>query len=146
MKHDNGPLAILTANEMMEVVSLPNSEKCNLIVAGYINFRDNEIFLFRGDGISLVVPMTMFSGRPTLPDDMTTFMSFEIYDIEEKGLSFQTLKPIANKVYLYFLNSIKENGCFLFELFDQKEIEDEIRAELKQCQWAKETLGNLLKD
>lgn len=79
-------------------------------------------------------------------DDMTTFMSFETYDIEEKGLSFQTLKPIANKVYLYFLNSIKENGCFLFELFDQKEIEDEIRAELKQCQWAKETLGDLLKD
>lgn len=85
-----------------------------------------------------------------MEEDMTSVMFFEAYDIEEKGLSFQTLKPIANKVYSDFLKAIKEYSLFNIEnymdQFDQFEIEDEIRAELKQCQWAKETLGELLKD
>jgi|SRR5579885_1996616 len=71
-----GPLCTLPTEELLEVQGLPVTIKRDYIVAGYVDFTQERVILFRGDGMSLVAPMSMFTGRPTTPD----FEQFSITD------------------------------------------------------------------
>lgn len=71
-----GPLTVLPTEELLEVQGLPTGIKRDYIVAGYVDFTLGHVILFRGDGTSVVAPMSMFTDRPTKPD----FEQFSITD------------------------------------------------------------------
>lgn len=108
-------------------------------VAEEYSFDDLEL-LFNGDELRL-----------SINGSHECLERFDISDDAIKnGISIKDLKPIAKKVYSNFLNSIWEDSSLDNEDYvnqlSQEEIEDEVRAELKRCKWAKKTLGILLED
>jgi len=74
---DIGTLKVLSSLELNLIQNLPAVEKRRFLIAGYPDFRLQQLVLFRGDGTSVIAAFTMFepSGNET-PD----FHDLEIID------------------------------------------------------------------
>ena len=75
---DISKLKILQSHEMIEVQALPTHERRRLFISGYVDYKYQNIILFRGDGTSVVVAFDYFkkTNNITEPD----FNDFNIID------------------------------------------------------------------
>ena len=67
----------LAPYEMIEVYSLPLSERKNLFIGGCVDHNNQHILLFRGDGTSLTVNFSNFESNAKYSPD---FSNLEIID------------------------------------------------------------------
>lgn len=81
MYRDIGPLVVLVPEEMEYVTALPAADKRDLIISGFIDYTLRTITLYRGDGTSLIAPLSMFKSNPVQSPD------FDKFSIIDHGLA-----------------------------------------------------------
>lgn len=66
-----GTMQFLPSDEMK--IALASPDKNERFVAGYFDYIGQHLLLFRGDGMSLVVPASVFEPRMELAPDFNLF-------------------------------------------------------------------------
>jgi len=72
-----GPLSVLRPVELKAIQKLSIIEKRRYFQAGYADFINQQLILFRGDGTAVIAPFSMFQPSPVNAPD---FNDLEIID------------------------------------------------------------------